>query len=202
MKVLAISGSPRKEGIVSRLATQVLEGAKENGHETENINLYDYDLNYCRGCWKCAFKGECVLKDDFNALFNKVKEADVLVLASPTYWSNVSGIMKTFLDRQCGMALNHPEGKHLFGMKFPVGLGPSEEMMGKETIYITACTAPYPFNILYGESSNTLRALRAYSENIHAINIGKLIFSDSRFKNQKNKEGRYLQKAYSMGKMI
>jgi multimeric flavodoxin WrbA len=199
MNLLAIVGTKRKNGLVSTLANKVLEGAKTNGHTTSLINLYDYKLDYCLGCWSCERNGKCVLKDDFNLIFEKVKDADVLVLASPTYWSNVSGIMKTFFDRQCGLAMSHGEGKTLFGKKLPLGFGPRTHMEGKKAIFITSCTTPWPFNVLMDESKNTLRAMNHYTRKIKAKVIGKIIFTDSRFLNVKGKENKYLNKAWKIG---
>jgi multimeric flavodoxin WrbA len=61
MKVLAIVGSKRNEGLVSRMCGRIFEGAAANGHQTELINLYDYQIGYCTGCWVCAKLGKCVL---------------------------------------------------------------------------------------------------------------------------------------------
>ncbi len=199
MNLLAIVGTKRKNGLVSALASKVLEGAKANGHTTSLINLYDYKLDYCLGCWSCERNGKCVLKDDFNLIFEKVKDADVLVLASPTYWSNVSGIMKTFFDRQCGLAMSHGEGKELFGKKLPLGFGPRARMEGKKAIFITSCTTPWPFNLLMDESKNTLRAMNHYTRKIKAKVISKIVFTDSRFLNLKRKKNKYLGKAWEIG---
>ena len=199
MNVLAIVGTKRKNGLVSTLASRILEGAKENGHTTNLMNLYDYKLDYCLGCWSCERKGKCILKDDFNLIFEKVKEAEVLVLASPTYWSNVSGIMKTFFDRQCGLAMSHGEGRKLFGKKFPLGFGPRAHMESKKAILITACTTPWPFNVFMDESKNTLRAMNHYTRKIKAKVISKIVFTDSRFLNLKRKENKYLNKALKIG---
>ena len=96
MNVLAIVASPRRKGLVSTMAQRVLDGTASNGHQIELVNLYDYNLEYCRGCWACRKEGHCILKDDFNALYDKMAADDALVLAAPVYWSNVPGIMKTF----------------------------------------------------------------------------------------------------------
>lgn len=102
MEVLAIVASPRRKGLVSTMAQRVLDGAAESKHQVELVNLYDCKLNCCLGCRTCGKKG-CCAQDDFDALFEKVKAADVVVLAAPVYWSNIPGIMKTFFDRHCGI---------------------------------------------------------------------------------------------------
>src|SRR6056297_911039 len=145
MKILAIIATRRKNGLISKITSKVIEGAQSSGHETEIINLFDYKIEYCLGCWGCEKKGRCVINDDFNSIFEKVRDSNVLILASPTYWSNVSGIMKSFFDRQCGLAMSHSEGKVLFGKRLPIGFGPKKKMQGKKMIFITACTTPFPF---------------------------------------------------------
>lgn len=82
--VLAVVGTARPNGVVSILAKKVLEGAGVSGHKTEFMNLYNYEINYYCGYWACETKGKCVLKDDFNLIFEKVKRADMFVLSAPT----------------------------------------------------------------------------------------------------------------------
>lgn len=200
LSVLAIVATARKKGLVSSLAQKVLEGANEAGHTTEFVNLYHYKIDYCRGCWMCETKGKCVLKDDFNILFEKVKNADVLVLAAPTYWSNVPGIMNPFFDRQYGLAMHHGEGKVLFGKRLPLGFGPRKEMRGKKVILITACTTPFPFNFLMDESRGAIRAVKNYTRKIKAKVIAKVIFTDSRFLNYKGKREKLENKCIEIGK--
>lgn len=96
MKVLAVIGTARRKGNVSELSRQILEGAKVNNHEVELVNLYDYQIRDCMGCWKCVEKGTCVFKDDFQAILNKLKDADVVIIGSPVYWGNITSKMKTF----------------------------------------------------------------------------------------------------------
>jgi len=201
-KVLAIVATKRKKGIVSTLAEKVLAGAKAQGHATEMINLYDYKLDYCIGCWACEKKGHCVLKDDFGEIFEKVKAADALVLAAPVYWSNVPGIMKTFFDRQCGSALFHGDGKVVLGRRLLLVMGPRPGIAGKKAVLITVCTAPWPYTIFVDESRGAINAMRNYTRKIEAAIMAKLVFTDSRFLNVKGKLERYEQKAYAIGQKI
>ena len=101
-KITAIIGTHRKKGLVSSLAEKILDGAKQNGHLTELINLYDYNIGYCIGCWNCAKTGKCFQNDDFELIYNKMKESDIIIIGSPVYWGNISGIMKNFIDRHTG----------------------------------------------------------------------------------------------------
>ena len=199
LKVLAVVATARKKGIVASLAAHVLKGAEKVGAETEMINLYDYDLLYCRGCWACETKKRCVLGDDFGEIFKKVLEADILVLAAPVYWSNVPGIMKTFFDRQCGLAINHGDGKMVFGRRVPLGFEPRDSVAGKKIVLVAACTAPWPFNILLDESRGAIRAMKNYTRKIKGTIAGKIVYTDTRFANMEGKRKRYEKKAYALG---
>ena len=199
LKVLAVVATARKKGLVASLATAVLKGAETVGAETETINLYDYDLLYCRGCWACETKKRCVLDDDFGEIFKKILEADILVLAAPVYWSNVPGIMKSFFDRQCGLAVDHGEGTVVFGMRIPLGFKPAASIAGKKIVLVTACTAPWPFNMLLDESRGAIGAMKNYTRKIKGTIAGKIVYTDSRFENVKGKRKRYEEKAYTLG---
>ena len=97
--VLIISTSPRKNGNSQTLANAFMQGASAANNQVEMISLYDKKLNFCQGCFACAKLGECVIKDDALQIVNKMKNADVLVFATPIYYYEMSGQMKTMLDR-------------------------------------------------------------------------------------------------------
>jgi multimeric flavodoxin WrbA len=99
MKILGLAGSPRKKGNTDLLLDAFLEGAAEGGGEIEKVRLAKLEIHPCIGCEKCSKKGVCRFKDDAVLLYEKVIEADLLVLASPVYFYNVTSQMKLFLDR-------------------------------------------------------------------------------------------------------
>ena len=86
--VLILSASPRKEGNSDILCRQFEKGAKEAGHKTEMIRLYDKNIGFCRACYFCFNTGKCVLKDDMTDILDKMQAADVIVVATPTYFSD------------------------------------------------------------------------------------------------------------------
>lgn len=98
-KVLIISTSLRTNSNSEFLARECERGAKEAGNDVEVISLKGRDIKYCIGCLTCQTTGKCVIKDDVPELAEKVKNADVLVFATPIYYYEMSGQMKTFLDR-------------------------------------------------------------------------------------------------------
>ena len=101
MKILAIMGSPRK-GNTYRAVQRIEENMKAMGEvEFEYLWLKDAGLADCKGCTVCFLKGEqrCPLKDGRKAIEQKMLSVDGVIFASPNYASNVSGLMKTFIDR-------------------------------------------------------------------------------------------------------
>ena len=100
-KVTAFVGSARKKNTYHAIV-QFLNDLQALGDvEYEIVTLHDYNLKFCRGCEVCLWKGEefCPLKDDRDVLLDKIMGSDGVVFATPTYNGQVSGIMKTFLDR-------------------------------------------------------------------------------------------------------
>lgn len=97
--VLVLSTSPRRGGNSEALADAFLSGAVEAGHAGEKICLYDKDIRFCRGCLACQRTKQCVIRDDVEKILEKMLCADVIVFATPIYFYEMSGQMKTLLDR-------------------------------------------------------------------------------------------------------
>ena len=97
--VLIISEKKRKKGNSDILCHEFMRGAEESGHSVEMISLYDRDIRFCRACYACFETGRCVLKDDMDEILQKMQAADVIVLATPTYFLTMNGMLKTMIDR-------------------------------------------------------------------------------------------------------
>lgn len=98
-KVLILSTSPRKNSNSEALALAFARGAEESGHSVETISLRGKDIRFCLGCFACQRTGTCVIRDDMAPFVTKMEAADVLVFATPIYYYEMSGQMKTLLDR-------------------------------------------------------------------------------------------------------
>lgn len=98
-KVLIISSSLRAGSNSEILARVCEKGAKAAGHEVEFISLKDKEIKFCIGCLACQRTGSCVLRDDVPEIMEKVKAAEVIVFATPIYYYEMSGQLKTLLDR-------------------------------------------------------------------------------------------------------
>ena len=98
-KVLVITTSLRAKSNSDILTDRMIAGAKNAGHEVEHISLKGKEIKYCIGCLACQQTQTCVLKDDAVEIAEKVKNADTLVFVTPIYYYEMSGQMKTLLDR-------------------------------------------------------------------------------------------------------
>ncbi|MBU2703506.1 multimeric flavodoxin WrbA [Sporomusaceae bacterium BoRhaA] len=100
MKVMGFIASPRKEGNTAWIVNKILEGAKEEGAETQSWYFNDLDIKPCQSCYGCQH-GElrCVINDDMQKLYDALEHADALVLGSPTYMGQMSAQAKIFTDR-------------------------------------------------------------------------------------------------------
>jgi len=99
MKVVGISGSPRRGGNTETLLREVLRGAEEAGGETRLFILSRMNISPCRHCDGCLAEGECVVKDDMWLIYPEIESLDALVLASPIHFYGVTAQAKAMIDR-------------------------------------------------------------------------------------------------------
>ncbi len=98
-KVLIISTSLRSGSNSEALADAFLAGAKTAGNFTEKVTLQQKSLFFCKGCLACQNRKTCVIQDDAGEIVEKMRQADVIAFATPIYYYEMSGQMKTLLDR-------------------------------------------------------------------------------------------------------
>lgn len=100
MKIVAVLGSPQPRGNSAGLARAFLAAAREQGAEVQEYALNQMNFQGCQGCRACKTKnGACSLEDDLSPVLQAVKGADLLLLASPVYFGDLSGQLKCFFDR-------------------------------------------------------------------------------------------------------
>lgn len=100
MRILGINGSARKNGNTAILINKVFEELNKKGIETELIQLSENIIEPCKACWACAGQKTCVhRKDIFSEIFEKMVDADGIILGSPVYNANISANMQAFLER-------------------------------------------------------------------------------------------------------
>ena len=105
-KVLFIMGGPKKKGNLSKMVNIAMHQAEKLGYELNYINLYDEKITPCMGCMKCKESGICIINDDIQKIRKLLIECDLVVLASPTYFANVSGPVKNMFDRLVGAVMD------------------------------------------------------------------------------------------------
>ena len=106
MKVLGICGSHRKGSNSLFFLNKALDVCEKEGFETEVIELYDKEVKHCIVCNLCATKFECSQKDIMQEIYEKMMEADAIIIASPTYYGMVSGKVKNLFDRTLPLRRN------------------------------------------------------------------------------------------------
>ena len=100
MKILVVACSPRKVSCSSALAEAFIQGAGKAGHEIHRFALADKDVHGCKACKYCySHEGECIQKDDIAPIIAQMRECDMLVLATPTYYYSLPSQTKAVLDR-------------------------------------------------------------------------------------------------------
>ena len=92
MKVLGIGCSPRKGGNTDILLGEALAGAQQNGAEVEQLSIRELDIKPCDGCYSCAKKGKCKIKDDMQLVYDKMLAADGIIFSVPIYFWAMCGL--------------------------------------------------------------------------------------------------------------
>jgi multimeric flavodoxin WrbA len=136
MRILTILGSPRKKGNTAKVLS-LFEDEVEKDHEVERINITQYKVGGCLGCYKCQEKRDepgCVQEDDALTIFEKMIQADAIVYASPLYcWSFTSQI-KPLIDRHFCMVKGYGTPDH------------DSLLSGKPAALLVTCAGPIEGN--------------------------------------------------------
>ncbi len=134
MKILCIVGSPRKHGNTDTLVDSVIAGARESGALVEKIYLSDLSFKGCVGCEGCAKTTKCIINDDMQQVYEKLNNSDGLIIGSPTYFYNVTGLTKLFLDRLYAYEIFDPTDRSVWlslneinGLKYTVTVAVCEQ---------------------------------------------------------------------------
>ena len=101
MNILVLNGSPRPRGNTKQMAEAFRDGARSSGHQVDVVDVCRLHIGGCLACEYCHTKGkgECVQKDDMAQIYALLREADMLVIASPIYYHGISGQLKCVIDR-------------------------------------------------------------------------------------------------------
>nr|MBC7244010.1 flavodoxin family protein [Chloroflexota bacterium] len=188
MKILAIAGSPRRGGNTDALLEQASAGAKSVGAEVEQVVLSRLKIAPCMACNRCFETGRCVVKDDYQYLYDKTLGADGIILASPIFFMNVTGWTKAFIDRfQCLWALRYV-------LKQPIPPPPGGEK--RRAIFLSTAGSPKT------KFDGTLYTVRAFLSTIDAKLIGMQCINAVDEKGAVAAHPEMLQEAYALGVLL
>lgn len=181
-RVLLINGSTREGGNTDAILKSFMQGVSESGLNVREAVLRDLTIHNCVGCCKCQKEGKCNFQDDMTELRDMVIKSDVLVFASPIYWCEITGLMKTFIDRL--YFFHHKENNHL--------------VAGKKALVITTL----------GEKDSDYESqvlVEFYKRFFHSLQIDildMLSFPELMEKEAITKKPEYTRAAYSAGKRL
>ena len=187
-KILAIYGSPRREGNTATLLKRAVSGAVDAGAEVNEITLRDLKMSPCLEIYGCKKDGKCVIKDDFHQVVDQILSAQGLMLASPIFFYTVSAHTKMLMDRFQSLwvkkywvdkALREQQTNNRKGLLISVGA-----TKGKKLFNGVLLTIKYFFDVLDMEL-------------FHSLLYRKLEFEDDVLKHPE-----YLEEAYEAGKAL
>ena len=98
-KILAVTGSPRRNGNTHILVTKIAEGAKSKGAIIDELFLGDLAIIECDGCHVCWKGKECSKNDDMLTIYSRIIQSDIIIFGTPVYWYGPTALMKAFIDR-------------------------------------------------------------------------------------------------------
>lgn len=168
-KLLAILGSPHKNGSTAAMLNCAIKAASSDGWKVTIIYLYQKKIAFCRGCRTCIKTGKCVIDDDIYEIVESIKTCDMVVLAAPTYWANVPAIVKNMFDRMLGTAMEETK------------TFPHPRLSSKQGyLLLTACNTPFPFSYICGQSKGVLRAMDEFFKTSGMKHIGSVTFAGAK----------------------
>ena len=124
-RILAVVGSPRRNGNTHILVSKIAEGARTKGAVVDELFLGELTIAECDGCHVCWEGKECSKKDDMQAVYPRIIQSDVIIFGTPVYWYGPTALMKAFIDRF--VYFNCPENREKIRGKSAVIAVPFEE---------------------------------------------------------------------------
>ncbi len=170
-KIIAIVGSGRKKGNTDILVDKTIAALNSEEMEVEKFYLSDLDFSPCIACEACSKTCKCVLKDDMQILYEKMNNSHGLILASPTYFYNVSALTKKFMDRLYAYDIFDKDNRsvwlspnEVFGLKYSVTIAVCEQ----EDVSDMGVTSDVMVKTLTAVGYRTVSAVKA----LHAFKKG------------------------------
>jgi multimeric flavodoxin WrbA len=206
MYVVALNGSPRRNGATATLLKKALEGAALQGAKTEFIQLHKLRMSGCLACFDCKKRGgksygKCSLKDDMTPLYEKIESSDGFFLGSPIYFGTITASAKMFVERLYPY-LNYGDYSSNFPKKINTGL---VYTMGIEDDLVKTIDQIIQFNqmifsFLFGSAQTIISTDTFHVEDYSKIVADMLEASvDKKLKHRKEVFPKDCEKAFEMG---
>lgn len=209
MKLLVINGGPRKNGNTATLLDKAIEGAKAQGAETQLVNLYDLDFKGCISCFACKRKGgpsygRCAVKDGLAPVLDAVEECDALLIGSPIYLSEVTGEVRSFLERLLFQYLIYDKThSSLFKRKLKVGfiytMNISEDFLDQFGYHERLGNAEQTTGRILGEAKEALYVTDTYQFDDYSKYVNTMFDPEAKAKRRREVFPEDCKKAYSYG---
>ena len=142
-KAIFIIGSPRAQGSTAVLTGRIADGMTSIGVDVQRHLLGEMDIRYCRGCWACADSRQCVQQDDVAAIVQDIIAADIVVMASPSYWGDVTAQLKAFIDRCSPYCNTRPGGTTIPPGKLGIAVAIRAGHSGEENLHLIGTIEHY-----------------------------------------------------------
>lgn len=175
--IILLNASPRKYSATATILQYISEQLQHQNINTTIIHVSDMNLNYCIGCYKCYENGKCIFMDDIETLSIKIKKADGIIIATPTYASNISGQLKTIIDR------GHFVMEQLLHHKYAMSVVTYENYGGKDTakilnklLFNSGAILTRPILVKYPYSKNPLTSKKIKRKIMKKTNYFYLTF--------------------------
>lgn len=181
--ILIINGSPREEGNTDAILNALINGAKSIPLSPVYRKLRELDIADCIGCCKCRDESVCQFQDDTTLLRKDIEDSELLIFATPNYWCDITGMMKTFMDRL--YFYHHPANSSLIA--------------GKKAIIIS--TLGEEANIEY-ESALLLEFFRRAMRSLKIEILDTHLFPGLMEKDDIVRKPEYLEQATHLGKEL
>jgi multimeric flavodoxin WrbA len=206
MSVIAFNGSPRENSTTVILLKKALEGAASRGAETQLVHLNKLSMKGCQGCFACKKRGgksygKCVQRDDMTPLYERIEQADAIVVGSPIYFATVTAPTKMFIERLYPY-FNYGDYSSNFPRKIKTGL---IYTMGADDQQLTMFNRHIQFNeivfsMLFGSAESLLS-----TDTFHVKDYSKIVADvleasvDRKRKHQREVFPKDCEKAFEMG---
>jgi multimeric flavodoxin WrbA len=191
-KIIAITGSYRKDGIIDRAVEAILQAAAEKGAETETIRLMDHPLEFCLNCRKCTQeaglqRGACVQQDEMGEILDRIEASYGIVLASPVNFFGVTAVMQRFIERLLCYAF-WPWGKPAPALRV--------KDRGLRAVLVTSSAMPAALGRVFTRS---LSSLKRAAKTLGARTVGTLFVGTAALRERQELPQAILEKARKLG---